>query len=101
MTSAMPMQCLNVENASDCCVLVVSPLNAIVSDQIEKLKKRIVVFKRGNDQNGVLFLDDSVKFACGHAEAFVEHVWTLLKSFFKNRVSLVIIDEAHLIIQCE
>lgn len=92
-----------LEKVSDSCVLVVSPLNAIISDQIEKLKERgvgVTVLKEG-DQFVNPSIDDTVKFVYGHAEAFVgnESVRTLLRSSFRDRVKAVVIDEAHFIVQ--
>ena len=92
-----------LEKVSNSCVLVVSPLNAIISDQIEKLKERCVgvkVFKE-SDQFSNLNIDDTVKFVYGHAEAFlgIQLVRTLLRSSFRERVKAVVIDEAHFIVQ--
>lgn len=92
-----------LEKVSDSCVLVVSPLNAIISDQIEKLKERgvgVTVLKEG-DQFVNPSIDDTVNFVHGHAEAFVgnESVRTLLRSSFRDRVKAVVIDEAHFIVQ--
>ena len=41
-------------------------------------------------------IDDTVKFVYGHAEAFVgnQSVRTLLRSSFRDRVKVVVIDEA-------
>ena len=85
------------------CVLVVSPLNAIISDQIEKLESRgigVKVFKQGY-QGVVTTIDDDVKFIYGHAEVFAENdsVKRLLRSPFKDRIKTIVIDEAHFIIQ--
>ena len=86
---------------SHSCVLVVSPLNTIISDQIEKLKERGVgvrVLKEGDH-----FVNPSIddKFVYGHAQAFVgnESVRTLLRLSFRDRVKAVVIDEAHFIVQ--
>ena len=92
-----------LEKVSNSCVLVVSPLNAIISIQIEKLKERgvgVKVFKE-SDQFSNLNIDDTVKFVYGHAEAFVgnQSVRTLLRSPFRDRVKAVVIDEAHVIVQ--
>ena len=88
---------------SHSCVLVVSPLNAIISDQIEKLKERGVSVKvlKEDDQFVNQSIDDTVKFVYGHAEAFVgnQSVRALLRSSFRNRVKGVVIDEAHFMIQ--
>ena len=85
------------------CVLVVSPLNAIISDQIEKLQSRgigVKVFKQGY-QGVVTTIDDDVKFIYGHAKVFAENdsVKGLLRSPFKDRIKTIVIDEAHFIIQ--
>lgn len=88
-----------LKKVSHSCVLVVSPLNAIISDRIEKLKERGVGVKVLKDQ--FVSIDDTVKFVYGHAEAFVgnQSVRTLLRSSFKDRVKAVVIDEAHFIVQ--
>lgn len=70
------------------CVLVVFPLNAIISDQIEKLESRrigVKVFKQGY-QGVITPIDDDVKFIYGHAEVFAENdsVKGLLRSPFKD-----------------
>ena len=85
------------------CVLVVSPLNAIISDQIEKLESReigVKVFKQGY-QGVVTTIDDDVKFIYGHAEVFAENdsVKGLLRSPFKDQIKTIVIDETHFIIQ--
>ena len=77
--------------------------DAIISDQIEKLKERGVGVKvlKEYDQFVNQSIDDTVKFVYGHAEAFVgnQSVRTLLRSSFRNRVKAVVIDEAHFIVQ--
>ena len=85
------------------CVVVVSPLNAIISDQIEKLESRgigVKVFKQ-RYQGVVTTIDDDVKFIYGHAEVFAENdsVKGLLRSPFKDRIKTIVIHEAHFIIQ--
>ena len=91
------------EKVSHSCVLVVSPLNAIISDQIEKLKERGIGVKvlKEDDQFVNQSIDDTVKFVRGHAEAFVgnQSVRTLPRSSFRNSVKAVVIDEAHFIVQ--
>ena len=88
----------------DSCVLIVSPLNAIISDQIEKLKSRdigVEVLKREN-QDIIQTVDGKTKFVYGHAEVFVENaaVRTLLRNrSFQKRVKAVVIDEAHFVVQ--
>ena len=56
-----------LEKVSHSCVLVVSPLNAIISDQIEKLKERGVGGKvlKEDDQLVNQSIDDTVKFVYG------------------------------------
>lgn len=90
-----------MKKVSHSCVLVVSPLNAIISDQIEKLKERGVGVKVLKEDEQFVSIDDTVKFVYGHAEAFVgnQSVRTLLRSSFKDRVKAVVIDEAHFIVQ--
>ena len=90
-----------LEKVSHSCVLVVSPLNAIISDQIEKLKERGVSIKVVKEDDQFASIDDNVKFVYGHAEAFVgnQSMRTLLRSSFKDRVKAVVIDEAHFIVQ--
>jgi len=90
-----------LEKVSHSCVLVVSPLNAIISDQIEKLKERGVGVKVLKEDDQFVSIGDTVKFVYGHAEAFVgnQSVRTLLRSSFKDRVKAVVIDEAHFIVQ--
>ena len=90
-----------LEKVSNSCVLV-SPLNAIISDQIEKLKERGVGVKvlKEDDQFVNQSIDDTVKFVYGHEEAFVgnQSVRTFLRSSFRNRVKAVVTDEAHFIV---
>lgn len=93
----------HLDKVNNSCVLVVSPLNAIISDQIEKLKARgvgVQIFKQGS-QEIIPSIDETVKFVYGHAEAFVENssVKALLKSSFKDRIKAVVIDEAHFVVQ--
>ena len=90
-----------LEKVSNSCVLVVSPLNVIISDQIEKLKERGVGVKVLKEDDQFVNIDDTVKFVYGHAEAFVgsQSVRSLLRSSFKDRVKAVVIDEAHFIVQ--
>jgi len=54
-----------LEKVSHSCVLVVSPLNAIISDQIEKLKERGVVVKVLKEDDQFVSIDDTVKFVYG------------------------------------
>ena len=80
----VPILVDRLEKVTHSCVLVVSPLNAIISDQIEKLKQRGVSVKllKEDDQFVNQSIDNTVKFVYGHAEAFVgnQSVRTLLRS---------------------
>ena len=54
----------HLDKVNNSCVLVVSPLNAIISDQIEKLKARgvgVQIFKQGS-QEIIPSIDETVKF---------------------------------------
>ena len=100
----IPFVCDQLDGTTDSCVLVVSPLNAIISDQIKKLTSRgidIVVFKEGNE-DFIPPVKDTVKFIYGHAEVFVESA-ALKKSLrdkcIQRRVKAVCIDEAHFIVE--
>ena len=85
-------------------MLVVSPLNAIISDQIEKLTSRgvdVVVFKQGNE-DFIPLVKEPVKFVYGHAEVFVENAALkklLREKCFQRRVKAICIDEAHFIVE--
>ena len=99
----VPFVADSLHQISNSCVVVVSPLNAIIFDQIEKLKAQgigVRVFKQGIEEAN-LSIDENVKFLYGHAEVFVESssLRTLFRSSFKDRVKAVVIDEAHFIIQ--
>lgn len=100
----IPLVCDSMSGRTDSVVIVVSPLNAIISDQIQKLESRgigVRVFKHGVEEV-VPAVDDTVKFVYGHAEVFVENsgLRKLLRDkSFQNRVKAVVIDEAHFIIQ--
>ena len=100
----IPFVCDQLDGTTDSCVLVVSPLNAIISDQIEKLTSRgidIVVFKQGNE-DFIPSVKDTVKFIYGHAEVFVESAALkkiLRDKCFQRRVKAVCIDEAHFIVE--
>ena len=100
----IPLLWDSMHGRTDSVVLVVSPLNAIISDQIQKLQTRgigVRVFKQGIEAI-VPTVDDTVKFVYGHAEVFVENsgLRKLLRDkSFQNRVKAVVIDEAHFIIQ--
>ena len=99
----IPFVCDSLNGVSDSCVIVVSPLNAIISDQIEKLMSRgigVKVFKHGDEVNPSI--DDSIKFVYGHAEVFVENSEVrkcLREKCFQRRVKALVIDEAHFIVQ--
>ena len=69
----VPFVADRLEKVSHSCVLVVSPMNAIISDQIEKLKERGVGVKALKEYDHFMnqSIDDTVKFVYGHAEAFV------------------------------
>lgn len=93
-----------LNGVTDSCVLIVSPLNAIISDQIEKLKSRGIGVRvvKHEDEEAIPSVDETVKFIYGHAEVFVESVGfkKLLKDKrFQSRVKAVVIDEAHFIVQ--
>jgi len=96
----IPFVCDQLSGTSDSCVIIVSPLNAIISDQIEKLTSRGVGVKVFKNEDFTPSVGDSVKFLYGHAEVFVENtaVKKLLRTrSFQNRVKAVVIDEAHFI----
>lgn len=94
----------SLNGVTDSCVVVVSPLNAIISDQIEKLESKgidVKVFKHGAQvDDEIPTIGDTVKFIYGHAEVFVNSLKKLLRDKkFQNRVKAVVIDEAHFIVQ--
>jgi len=72
----VPIVVDRLEKVRDSCVLVGSPLNAIISDETEKFLERgavVKVLKQGNqDTTCNTSIDDWVKFVYGHTEAIVE-----------------------------
>ena len=90
------------------CVIVVSPLNAIMEDQICKLSAdyNAVILRQHCPDAGFTGTTnakiDACKLVFGHAECFVDDtaVKKLLKDVrFKGRVRAVVVDEAHFVIQ--
>ena len=89
------------------CVIVVSPLNAIMEDQICKLfpDYNAVILRQHCPDAGLIGTTnakiDACKLLFGHAECFMDDtsVKKLLKDVrFKGRVRAVV-DEAHFVIQ--
>ena len=91
-------------------VLVVSPLNALIRDQVTKLKQSglkaciLGVFK-GDGVEGLAFsaIENLREFQLifAHLEALVgnKNVIKLLKTTeFKNRIKVIVVDEAHLVV---
>ena len=93
----------------DSIVIVVSPLNALIRDQLQKLKDCVNVcvlqsIVEDEGEHKVTIAQDVNKCSLlfGHPEVFVDNkaVAKLLKGKeFKRRVRAVIIDEDHLVLQ--
>ena len=98
-------------------VLVVSPLNALIRDQVAKLKQsgvKACILKgdrvegdeeRKEEQEGLAFsaIENLREFQLifAHPEALVgnKNVIKLLKTTeFKNRIKVIVVDEAHLVV---
>ncbi|KAK2554247.1 ATP-dependent DNA helicase Q-like 2 [Acropora cervicornis] len=99
-------------------VLVVSPLNALIRDQVTKLKQsglKACILKgdrvegdeeeRKQEQEGLAFsaIENPREFQLifAHPEALVgnKNVIKLLKTTeFKNRIKVIVVDEAHLVV---
>ena len=99
-------------------VLVVSPLNALIRDQVTKLKQsglKACILKgdrvegdeeeRKEEQEGLAFsaIENLREFQLifAHPEALVgnKNVIRLLKTTeFKNRIKVIVVDEAHLVV---
>ena len=90
-------------------VIVVSPLNALMRDQLQKLKSfvNVCVLQSTVEDEGehkVVMPKDVRKCSLlfGHPEVFVDNkkVATVLKGQeFQKRVRAIVIDEAHLVLQ--
>ena len=99
---------LHPEGKSNACVIVVSPLNVIMEDQICKpspdynaviLRQHFTHAELTGTTNAKI---DVCKLLFGHAECFVDDtsVKKLLKDGrLKSRVRAVVVDEAHFVIQ--
>jgi len=93
----------------DSIVIVVSPLNALIRDQLQKLKDTVnvcvlqSVVEEGGEQNVTIPKDvKNCSLLFGHPEAFVDNksVAKMLKGKeFQRRVQAIVIDEAHLVLQ--
>ena len=85
-------------------VLVISPLNALMIDQISRLKDSIRIDEskeRMCSAQGSLFTNNSSKIIFAHPEALLEdkNVFErLLKSVkYRENLKAIVVDEAHLI----
>lgn len=86
-----------VESSTSSLVIVVSPLNALMQDQVEKLKEKInvTVLKQGNANS----LNDagSCKILFAHPEVLVT---VNFRSFpLRDKVKAIVVDEAHLVVE--
>ena len=85
------------------CGIVVSPLNAIMEDQICKLSPdyNAVILRQHCPDTGLIGTTnakiDACKLLFGHAECFVDD--TVKDVRFKGRVRAVVVDKAHFVIQ--
>ena len=93
----------------DSIVIVVSPLNALIRDQLQKLKDRVnvcvlqsTVEDEGEQKVTVPKGVNKCSLLFGHPEVFVDNktVAKMLKGEeFQRRVRAIVIDEAHLALQ--
>ena len=94
---------LRSEGKCSSCGIVVSPLNAIMEDQICKPSPdyNAVILRQHCPDAGLIGTTnakiDACKLLFGHAECFVDD--TVKDIRFKGRVRAVVVDEAHFVIQ--
>ena len=95
---------------TQCSVLVISPLNALMVDQISKLKEllNVSVIKASREQTTCTVslydqLTQPSKIIFAHPEALLEDkivFQTILKSKeFQYHLKAIVVDEAHLVIE--
>ena len=93
---------LQSEGNCSSCIIVVSPLNAIMEDQICKLSPdyNAVILRQHRPDAGLIVTTnakiDACKLLFGHAECFVDD--TVKDVRFNGRVRAVV-DKAHFVIQ--
>ena len=96
----LPHVCDFYNNEENLCIIVVSPLNALIDDQMAKLKGNITVLKGANFT--ATELDEPPQILFAHPEALLEnqHIFSVLRSkAYKERVKAIVVDEAHLVVE--
>lgn len=97
-------ECYDV-GADSCIVLVISPLNALMLDQINKLKRyvNVAVLKAGIVDSDESINIDNSRIIFAHPEALLEdkkvfqHV--LKSPKWQEQLKAIVVDEAHLIVE--
>ena len=93
----------NSEEKKQSAIIVLSPLNALMEDQISKLKGTVKVVKVIENSAAVedLKLPPQILFA--HPEVLLENkqiFCNILRSkIYKERVKAIVLDEAHLVVE--
>ena len=78
-------------------IIVVSPLNALMQEQVEKLSERVnTAVLQANDNKE---MDISCKIVFAHPEVFVCGYFRSFATALKGRVKAIVIDEAHLVVE--
>lgn len=91
----------NQQKASS--VIVVSPLNALMEDQISKVEGNVKVMKVTDDAVGLANLKVSPQILFAHPEVLLENrkifSEVLRSKIYKEHVKATVVDEAHLIVE--
>ncbi|XP_028410628.1 uncharacterized protein LOC114533320 [Dendronephthya gigantea] len=79
-------------------IIVVSPLNALMQEQVEKLSERVnTIVLQANDNIKEIHANCQIVFA--HPEVFVCGYFRSFAAAMKKRVKAIVIDEAHLVVE--
>ena len=84
-----------LEASSNAMIIVVSPLNALMQEQVEKLSQRVsTIVIQANDNKEI---DANCKIVFAHPEVFVCGYFRSMAAALKTRVKAIVVDEAHLV----
>jgi len=102
------IQCGCEPTKEESVIIVVSPLNALMRDQVEKLQQKLnvcVLQSADDDESQNVNIPKNLQqssLVFGHPEVFVDdrNVTKILRcKQFQRRVQAIVVDEAHLIHQ--
>ncbi|VDI41671.1 Hypothetical predicted protein [Mytilus galloprovincialis] len=81
-------------------VIVVSPLNSILYEQLDRYGDLAIHFNELLYKNSGAKIPSNVKYVIGHPEQFInKEAFQLLKCELRDRITHIVVDEAHCVVQ--